>query len=186
MPKFSTRIQRRQQQRECYLVGEARRPYTHTPTLQTSLTEASCSSAGSSTSVCFQCGPILLRYKTVFKELIHQGSELKKRKGHYPHPKRAESIPYRDIKRQNEWLRENVFDSMGNYLYCCSCVRATFGVSKQRIANQRKIKQQQFLAPLKQMTKMKVEEERLGSYVVMPAGLETPFHGVVEVVTTFP
>ena len=109
MPKFSTRIQRRQQQRECYLVGEARRPYTHTPTLQTSLTEASCSLAGSSASVCSQCGPIVLRYKTVFKELIHQDSELNKRKGRYPHPKRAESIPYRDIKRQNEWLRENIW-----------------------------------------------------------------------------
>lgn len=64
---------------------------------------------------------------------------------------------------------------MGNYLVCCSCICAAFGVSKQRIANQRKIKQQQSREPIQRLRKAEVEEQRLDERVVMPAGTETAF-----------
>lgn len=178
MPKETTGRERRRRQKERYHAGEARRPYTHTPTLNRSLTEESDGNGEEvrdSVNVCVKCRPVLLRYAPIFKGLVHQGSDLKRRKRGNPHPKRANSTPYRDLKRQNEWLRENMFDPMGNYLYCSSCIRASFGVSKQRIANQRKIKRQQFHMPLKQMTKLEVEEQRLGDFVVMPAGIEMCF-----------
>ena len=62
--------------------------------------------------------PCLFRYVSTFKEMIHQGSELKRKKRINPYPKRTEKPHYRDLVRQNEWLRQNVFDSLGNYLYC--------------------------------------------------------------------
>ena len=82
---------------------------------------------------------------------------------------------YRDVKRQNDWLRENMFDAMGNYLFCCACVRIAFGISKQRITRQRAIKRKQFKEPLQSMSKAEVEKERLGEYVVMPKDLDVSF-----------
>ena len=68
-----------------------------------------------------------------------------------------------------------MFDAMGNYLFCCGCIRMAFGISKQRIARQRAIKQKQFKEPLQNMTKAEVEKEHLGEYVVMPGGLDISF-----------
>ena len=179
MPKETTGRERRRRQRERYHAGEARRPYTHTPALNRSLTEESDhgndGEVRDSVDVCAKCRPVLLRYAPIFKGLVHQGSDLKRHKRGNPYPKRANATPYQDLKRQNEWLRENMFDPMGNCLYCRSCIRTSFGLSKQRIANQRKIKRQQFHAPLKQITKLEVEEQHLGDFVVMPVGIETPF-----------
>ena len=178
MPKITTRKERRKKQREHYLAGEARRPYTHSSSLNRSLTEAepeASSSGGTGTGVCAKCKPALERYVPMFKDMTHRGSELQKRTRMNPQPKRTGAIQYRDVKHQNEWLRENIFDSMGNYLFCCSCVRAAFGVSKQRLASQRKIKRKQCQEPLTKFSKQEVEDQRLGDYVVMPAGLETAF-----------
>ena len=133
-----TRKERREQQRARYLEGRARHPYKHTPALNRSLTEDSSSSASS--GVCAQCRPILSRYKATFKGMVHQGTTLKKQKCINPNPKRTNSTPYRDVKRQNEWLRSNVFDSMGNYLYCSACICAALDISKQRLARQRHMK----------------------------------------------
>ena len=33
-----------------------------------------------------------------------------------------------DMKRQNEWLLNNIFYPLGNYLYCAACVCKMFGV----------------------------------------------------------
>ena len=52
-----------------------------------------------------------------------------------------------------------MFDAMGNYLFCCACVRIAFGISKQRIARQRVIKRKQFKEPLQSMSKGEVEKE---------------------------
>ena len=68
-----------------------------------------------------------------------------------------------------------MFDAMGNYLFCCACVRIAFGISKQRIARQRVIKRKQFKEPLQSMSKGEVEKEHLGEYVVMPEGLDVSF-----------
>ena len=89
--------------------------------------------------------------------------------------KRPDTTHYRNLNRQNDWIRENLFDPMGNYLYCCPCIRASLRVSRQRLARQRGIKRRQFQEPLRDMTKAEVEEESVSEYVVMPASLEIAF-----------
>ncbi len=157
----TTRKARREKQRKTYLEGRGRHPYILTPSLRQALTEESTTS-GTSSDVCAQCRPILSRYANTFKTMVHQGTALKKRKRANPNLKRSGSIPYRDVKQQNEWLQSNVFDSMGNYLYCCTCICAAFGISKQRLARQRKIKRQQSQHPIVEMSKTQVEEKSLG------------------------
>ena len=171
MPK--TRSEWRKKRRETYLAGRARSPYSHTPVLRRSLEEASSSS--SCDGVCNQCFSVLTRYAPTFKAMLHQGSELKRKKAVNPHPKRADMIHYRDIVTQNDWLRSNVFDSLGNYLYCCQCICAALGICKDRLTRQRNIKRQQSQQPIVQMLKTEVEEKRLGEYVVMPANEGTAF-----------
>ena len=162
MPK--TRRERREHQLQCYLSGEARRPHTHTRTLRSSLEDASSTATTStaSTAICAQCKPVLSRYIEVFKGMVHQGSELKKRKTANPHPRRPNMVHYRDIKSQNDWLRENMFDTLGNYLYCCSCICAALGVCKARLTRQRNVKRLQSQKPIIHMTKEEVEGQRLG------------------------
>ena len=109
------------------------------------------------------------------KSMVHQGSALKRRKSANPHPKRGDATHYRDLVRQNEWLRSNMFDSLGNYLYCSSCIRAAFGISKQRLTRQRNIKRKENQEPTSELTKTEVEEQRLGQYVVMPARVDSSF-----------
>ena len=172
MPK--TRKERRSAQREGYLQGKARHPYSHTPDLDRSLTEASGSSRAAS-GVCNRCSPILSRYVEVFKSLVHQGTLLRKRKHVHPNPKHTDAIPYRDLKRQNEWLVVNIFDSLGNYLDCQPCVVAAFGISRQRLARLRNVKREMSQHPVVDMTKEEAEEQRLGDFVIMPAGTVTAF-----------
>ena len=83
-----------------------------------------------------QGNPILSWYTGVFKDLVHHDTELMKKKRSNPYPKPTNAVPYRDVKRQNKWLRTNVFDAMGDYMYCCECVCSSLGISKQRLANQ--------------------------------------------------
>ena len=119
------------EQRTNYLEGRARHPYRHTPVLIASLAESP--EASTSERICAQCKPILSRYADTFKELVHQGSHLKRVKHLYPNPKRSDCTHYRDLKRHNEWLRANVFDTMGNYLYCYQCIRVAFGIRELRM-----------------------------------------------------
>lgn len=176
MPK--TRKEGRLTQRDAYLDGRARRPYSHTPNLNRSLTKVSESSEGVS-GICGRCTPILSHYVEAFTGLVYQGTQLRKRKHVNPYPKRTNAIPYRDLKRQNDWLVANVFDSMGNYLYCQTCIVTAFGISKQRLARLRNIKREQSQHPVVEMTKNEVEEVKLGDFVLMPDG--DSIHSVVEV-----
>ena len=64
---------------------------------------------------------------------------------------------------------------MGNYLYCSACVCAALGVSQKRVARQRRIKTQMYQHPVVEMTKLQVEKQRLGEYIVMPDGVEASF-----------
>ena len=112
MPK--TRKEIRRGVRDNYLAGRARKSYRHGPTLNSSFEEqpspsetASARRALSSTGCCAKCRPILSRYSEIFKGLTHRGSELKKRKRLNPDPKRPDTTHYRDLNRQNEWIREN-------------------------------------------------------------------------------
>lgn len=67
--------------------------------------------------VCQSCASGLSGIAAGFCKLNQQGTELKKRKSRLPHPKHPERDHYRDINAQNEWLRGNVFDAMGNYMF---------------------------------------------------------------------
>ena len=68
-----------------------------------------------------------------------------------------------------------MFDSLGNYLYSCSCIRSAFGISKQRLTRQRNIKRKEYQEPTSELTKTEVEEQRLGQYVIMPASVDSSF-----------
>ncbi len=63
----------------------------------------------------------------------HSGTELKKRKKINPYPNWA------DIVKQNEWLRSNMFDSLGSSW---------------------KIKRNECQNPITEFTKLEVEEQR--------------------------
>ena len=125
--------------------------------------------------MCKSCAPVLQKYAVTFTSLKRQGSELKKRKRINPHPKKPETLQYRDLVRQNEWLRCNIFDTVGNYLFCCKCVHHALGVSFQRLSRQRSVKRKQCAEPLRSMTKSEVEFECLSQYIVMPQGCELSF-----------
>lgn len=161
MPKEKTRRGRRQELRDNYLAGRSRRSYKRGANLDSSLEEEGRAETGEEYErVCPKCRPILSLYKDLFDELTHRGSDLK-RKHAQPNPKRSSAIPYRDITRQNEWMRENLFDPMDNYLFDSACIRAALGVSKQRLARQREIERKQSKEPLRDMTKSDVEKERV-------------------------
>ena len=98
--------------------------------------------------------------------MVHQGSE---RKASFL------IFPYRDLVWQNEWLRENLFDAVGNYLYCQACVRSSFGISADKLARQRKIKSQCLQHPIVSMTKTEVEEKLVSAFVVMSDTVSTSF-----------
>ena len=61
---------------------------------------------------------------------------------------------------------------MGNYLYCAKCIRIAFGISKQHLSHQRKMKQSASQELNTQITKAEVEEKRLGEFVIMPSGCD--------------
>ena len=79
------------------------------------------------------------------------------------------------MNAQNAWLRSNVFDAMGNYLFCVKCVCAAFHVSPQRLSRLREVKRAQFQTPTVEMLKSEVEKERLSAYVLMPSSCDTCF-----------
>ena len=77
--------------------------------------------------------------------------------------------------KQNDWIRNNIFDATGNYLFCCRCVHHGLGISFQRLARQRKIEKKQFSEPLRSFTKSEVISKNLGQNVVMPEGCDISF-----------
>ena len=105
---------RRKKSRKTFFEGEARKPYRVRKSLRRSLedndTGIDC--------VCKQCAPALDKVVEGFRKLRHQGSELKKRKKRYPTPKHRDREHYRDLVAKNAWIRGNIFDPMGNYLFC--------------------------------------------------------------------
>ena len=116
MPK--TCKERRMAKRINYLDGKARKPHKHTPVLKRSLEEASRNSSfnespsrqyTSMAKICLQCKPVLSRYADMFKGIVHQGSELKRK---IAHPTKFDTTHYRDLVSQNEWLRKNMFEPL--------------------------------------------------------------------------
>ena len=116
--------------------------------------------------------------------MVHQGSELKRKKSINPVPQKDDAIPYRDKVRQNEWMRQNCFDSLGSYLYCAGCIRSALGVSGDRHAKQHNIKRQQSQTPVIDMRKNEVEQKHLSDYVIMPQTVDS-IQQMVEISTIF-
>ena len=110
--------------------------------------------------ICDECVPALAKIVEGFYRLRHQGTELKKRRTGYPEPKRQGTGHYQNIVAQNEWLRNNIFDAMRDYLFCHDSVQKALHVSQQRLSRQRKIKRRLFQQQQVKMTKV-VEEKNL-------------------------
>lgn len=107
--------------------------------------------------------------------MVHQGSDLVRKKGINPPPKKADTTHYRDLVSQNEWLRQHLFDAVGNYLYCQRCIRSCFGISSDRLFRQRTIVRSKLNNPIVNMTKAEVVKQRLSEYVIMPDGIVMSF-----------
>ena len=107
--------------------------------------------------------------------MVHQGSELIRKKSINPHPKKPDKTHYRDLVSQNEWLRQILFDGVGNYLYCQQCILSSFGISGDRLARQRAIVRRCLSNPIVHMTKTEIIEKRVSNYVVMPDTVSTSF-----------
>ena len=105
-----TRKEQREQFTEAYLDGRARRPHSHSRTIRRSLEEQGTGTGG-------VCDPILSRHMSEFKGIVHTGSEYNSRKRIHPYPMKTEFTHYRDIVSQNNWLKSNILDSLGNYFY---------------------------------------------------------------------
>ena len=171
---------RKVRKRRIFLEGNARRRYSSgvSSSLEGSLSFSSShgkTPVPPSPSACNSCAPVLEKYEETFKGLLRQGSELKRRKIINPNPRKPNFQHYRDVVKQNEWLRSNIFDPMGNFLFCAKCVRATLGISSKRLARLRKQKRAQFSQPTREMTKSAVEDGKLGQYVVMTPGCDIAF-----------
>lgn len=169
---------RRVRKRRIFLEGSARKPYSSVvsqSSLDGSLSSASDGKTPPSPDACNSCAPVLQKYEETFKGLLRQGSELKRRKIISPHPSKPNFQHYRDIVKQNEWLRNNIFDPMGNFLFCTKCIRTTLGISSKRLSRLRTQKRAQFNEPIREMSKSAVEEGKLGPYVVMPPGCDIAF-----------
>lgn len=175
----SLRSKKRGRAKKRYLDGTSRKPYRVSSRLSGSFrdgeTSTACESSEWNEKVCNSCAPVLQKYATTFAGLKQQGSELKRCKTINPHPKRPDTEQYRDLVKQNEWLRHNIFDAMGNYLFCCACVHHGLRVSYRRLARQRNVKRKEHTEPIRSMTKAEVEEERLSEYVVMPHDCDLSF-----------
>jgi len=112
-------------------------------------------------------------------QLKHRGSELKKRKQKLPNPKHPDRLPYRNLILQNEWLQANVFDSVGNYLFCEECVkrhsnsvlRGLLGSTVKRLAN---------TTPLVRMKKSEIEAKKSHSFCCCTSNARRYFKDMVE------
>ena len=137
---------RHQKRKRTYLQGHAHKPYRITGDLSHAF-EGGIAGPSSSeptvSNVCNSCMPVLCKYAETFKGLRRQGSELKRRKTINPNPKKPDFDHYRDLSKHN------VFDALGNYLFCSKCIHNALGVSYQRLSHQRKVKRAQFNQPIR-------------------------------------
>ena len=69
-----------------------------------------------------------------------------------------------------------MFDSLGNYLYCSTCIRVAFEISKDRLTRRRNIKRLQSQVPISEMTKSEIEQQCLSDFVIMPQHLDIIFN----------
>lgn len=119
--------------------------------------------------VCQACKS-LLELQDLFKSFYHSGSVLRTRKAVY---KKAPGATYYDVDKQNKFLLQSMFDSAGNYLFHRDCIRATFGVSNQRLVRLGKSIQSQKSLPTETVKKSDINFRNL-SDVVLPRDCDEP------------
>lgn len=66
------------------------------------------------------------------------------------------------------WILGNLFDSQGNYKFCCQCILVWIDVQNGRLTRLRRVKCQQHLQPVQEMCKQEVDDGKLREHVVMP------------------
>ena len=66
------------------------------------------------------------------------------------------------------WILGNLFDSQGNYKFCCQCILVWIDVHSGRLTRLRRVKRQQHLQPVQEMCKLEVDDGKLREHVVMP------------------
>ena len=69
-----------------------------------------------------------------------------------------------------------MFDILGNYLYCSTCIRVAFEISKDRLTRRQNIKRLQSQVPISEMTKSEIEQQCLSDFVIMPQHLDISFN----------
>ena len=113
--------------------------------------------------VCDNCGS-LKDLREIFHSFVSSGSDLRRRMKAYSRP---HGSVYRNVKEQNNFLMNTVFDGSGNYIYHRDCIRTAFDVGTARLARIRKVVQEQTSQPL-----LQVEKEKVLRYsdVVLPQG----------------
>lgn len=101
-----------------YFEGTLRAPYS-SPNLAKSLSDCSLDVSPETTQpprakTCSLCPPILIRLAKTFEALGSHGKEKRRRQKSYPNPKKA-GKHYRNLSAENNWIRENLFDSQVSY-----------------------------------------------------------------------
>ena len=165
---------RRKRRTSNYLKGTARAPYK-SRTLGSSLSPVAPSTSKKAKqtrpAACAVCTPVLTTLVPAFQAAGMHGPYLHNRHSSHPAPKKARTRQHRNVKGENDWILGNLFDSQGNYKFCCNCILVWIDVHKGRLARLRKVKQLQQLQPLQEMTKQQVDDSKLLQHVVMPEDL---------------
>ena len=103
----------------------------------TSTPSASTTSASIAHTECLSCTLILEQLKVNFDRT---GRELRHSKRVLPEPRKPDKLHYRNLVAQNQWIRNNLRDALGNYRYCQKCINKVLRIGTQRLAHQRAIK----------------------------------------------
>ena len=138
-----------------FLAGEARRPYVLRQDISAGLKEQVGRPVGAKNESIHSpkctCKETLVAFVGKFRSMVHVNSK----SGQPPN-----TTAKRDTNQQNKWLLENVFDSYGNYIFCCSCIQDILGISGRRLRRLRKIKQQQASIPTIWVRKDQVSKDQ--------------------------
>lgn len=142
-----------------HLKGKSRKVHQLRRDIQHGLREAQ---TGDSATSCLTCKPVLEQIKPIFQSFVRTDIELRHSTRVLPNPRKPNKLHYRNLVAQNEWIQSNLFDAVGNYRYCQSCINSVLQVGTQRLSHQRTIKRRQVLLPLVDMTKSNVNKQALG------------------------
>lgn len=151
-----------------FLSGKSRRAYSLREDIARGLKDDqinSCTNDVLKSTAGFSCScrETLERFTDMFNNMLHTGTALVKRASEQQ-PKKSNK-KYRDLKKQNEWLLENVFDIHGNYLFCVSCIIEILNVHASRLHRLRKIKREQANILIRRVRKQDVQKEQIQNIV---------------------